>query len=298
MLKKVYTEEENNWLRKNYSMISGSQKLVSAFEAEFGRRVNPTTLRSYCNETLGLRKEKRGNFTKEENAWFKNFYPQHGSDETVVEFEKVFGRKITRHQVICHCNKIGVFTDNHYYSKKEEEWLKNNWNKYKTPKSAYQAFCKVFGKNHSVHNLKVKVSSMGIKLDKLFYSKEEEKWIKENYPRSDLSVKEIYTLYCAEFGDFAKSFEGFRTYAKKCGFINDERKGILRAGTSKWYAKKREELGLSSHEVLSEFEVGSGKFLVIDKDIYNKIKPYLCKGEITETMVEIQKAKNSIILYK
>ena len=295
MSKSVFTNEMDEWLKEHYPKGSSVKETVAAFEAEFGREIREQTLRCHCNDSLKLKMEKqRGDFTKEENEWFKEFYPKHGSRKTIIEFEKKFGRKLTSHQVVCHCNKIGVFTDGRYYTEEEEEWIKKNWNKYKTPKSAHKAFTAKFGNEHKVFNVRTKVSSMGIKLDKLFYSKEEEEWIKENYPRSDLSVREIYNLYRVKFGDAAKSYFGFVTYAKKCGYVNNERKGILRAGTSKWYAKKRKELGISAHEVLSEFEVGSGKFLIIDKDIYNKIKPYLCQGEITETMIDICKVKNKI----
>ena len=288
-----FTQEEDAWLREHY-YLGTVKDTLAAFETKFGHEVNLSTLKWRCNNVLDLRKEKRGDFTKEENEWFKKFYPKYGSRETTKEFEKVFGRKLTQHQVVCHCNKIGVFTDGRYYTKKEEEWLKNNWNTFETPKSAHEAFVAKFGGKHGAHNLRTKVCEMGIKLDKLWYSQEEIEWIKENYPRSDLSVKEIYKLFCDKFGKDASTYKAFITFAKKHGFINDERKGILKLGTRKWYDKKRKELGISDDEVLSD--LGNGEIIAIDKKFYKNMagRGVLGKGEITETYLDICKAKDLI----
>lgn len=138
-----YTKEEREWL-KGYYPLYGAKKTADEFEVIFGRRINPDSLRNYCNRHLNANVSKQvryGPFTspvgsitvncrgeariKTETGWIKATHSQVEVPNGMVAFNldrDIYNNKpenigVTSNGVFRTLRNYGFWSDNREITK-------------------------------------------------------------------------------------------------------------------------------------------------------------------------------------
>lgn len=227
-------------------------------------------------------------YSKEENEWLKNYYPNHSMKEVEIAFNKTFNRNLNRQQIIVHCNScLHIYNKNHFYTNEMIEWIKNNYSSYDSINSAYNDFCKLFGKVRSKQSLMTKASEYNIKLNKNYWTDEEKQWLVDNYTNTEKTLEETYKEFCKIFGN-KRTFISFISQAKKHLGLGKMGRGCFTLGCENYRTQRKKQLGFPLDMVISH--LGNGEYMPMDKRVYKKLareKGNLMNGELTKTLYEV-----------
>lgn len=96
---------DDKWILENWEEYRNWNSLCKAYNEKFGTDILYRTFKGHCNNKLGL------NFlyTKEQEDWLRENYPNMGSVECTAEFNKIFNTNRTSSGVRGHCiAKLGL----------------------------------------------------------------------------------------------------------------------------------------------------------------------------------------------
>lgn len=122
-------------------------------------------------------------YTDEQNKWLKeNFNNYETLKELAKEFNLYFNSNRSVDGIRKKLNENNLKMNNRTkYTKIQENWIKENKEKYKTLKLLSKEFNSIFDCNISYKTFKTKVERLGIKNNNYRYSEEQKQWIKDNY---------------------------------------------------------------------------------------------------------------------
>lgn len=100
----TYTEEQDEFIRRNYTNVS---VCVRKFNKRFGTTLSYSAIKTHALRTLGLTTGFRP-WTAETNAVLASILLEHTYEQTTKIFNARFGTNYTQKQIQDHCVKCGI----------------------------------------------------------------------------------------------------------------------------------------------------------------------------------------------
>lgn len=151
-----YTQEEKEWLRKNYPILK-PKELTENFIKTFNHNTSVHTLVNYCSNRLKVRINKRriSHYTNEQKAWLKENYYLLSKTKLAEQYNNKFNDNKKSNTLICYCTRfLGLDKKDYsirknivFYDKEKIAWLKENYPKYLFYKDLTKAFNERFNTN-------------------------------------------------------------------------------------------------------------------------------------------------------
>ena len=116
-MRRVYTEEQREWLLENYPEMTNSE-LADAFNEKFSENTTRENMRAYgSNHHLRKTPDALGKafrkYTDEQLDWIRDYVPGHTEPEITEAFQREFGVSLTRPMVQNLKTKLGVKSGTH-----------------------------------------------------------------------------------------------------------------------------------------------------------------------------------------
>lgn len=168
-LKKIFTEEDDKWLKENYGYSTKSE-IEGRFQDKSYQQIQ-----IHAN-SLGLKRVKREGkiFYKEDLQWLKENYSILPMDK-ILEY---FADRATYSQIISAASKLDVKRPSNDYSDEELEIIQKYYKSCKT----VQEFQEKYLPNRTVSGINAKAQKMGL-LKREDWTTEEDQILIENYDK-------------------------------------------------------------------------------------------------------------------
>ena len=224
-LKKIFTEEDDKWLKENYGYSTKSE-----IEGRFPDK-SYQQIQNHAN-TIGLKRIKREGkiFYKEDLQWLKENY----SILTIEDILKHFNGKATYAQIVVTAYRLGVKRPSDNYSDEELEIIQKYYKSCKT----VQEFQEKYLPNRTVSGINAKAQKMGL-LKREDWTTEEDQILIENYD------KMFRWQLCKLFPDRPKTSVFNRIVALG-----------LTGGQGYAYRKEDDEFIINNYETMTDEEIG------------------------------------------
>lgn len=157
----IYTEEQMEWIKNNYSKFKTTKDATYAFNNVFSSNVSENGLWSKASR-LGCKSGKF--YTEEQKQWIReNFHKYNTMNELALAYNNVFSADVncrSINKVVC---KLGLQQrDVHDYTKEEEQWIMENFEKDTWDNLAIK-FNETFNANITGSKIRNRASSIGLK---------------------------------------------------------------------------------------------------------------------------------------
>lgn len=108
-MSKLYTSEQELWVRNNCRLCDSYQELAEKFNKEFYEEKSVNALQQYVTKTLRLNvnsKKRSSYYSKAEEQWLVDNFQQHNTYKSLTEdFNRIFRRDKEVCQIRDKCNK-------------------------------------------------------------------------------------------------------------------------------------------------------------------------------------------------
>lgn len=224
-LKKIFTEEDDKWLKENYGYATKSE-IESRFPDKSYQQIQ-----NHAN-TIGLKRIKREGkiFYREDLQWLKENY----SILPIEDILKHFENKATYVQIITTASRLGVKRPSDNYSDEELEIIQRYYKSCKT----VQEFQEMYLPNRTVSGINAKAQKMGL-LKREDWTTEEDRILIENYD------KMFRWQLCELFPNKVKNSVFNRIVALG-----------LTGGQGYAYRKEDDDFIINNYEIMTDEEIG------------------------------------------
>ena len=221
------TKDHIDWIKANKDNYETSTELHKAYINHFNSNIKHASF-IYILKDL-IKSKYKIEYTDEETQWFKDNTLNYYSREQVRDaFNKQFNRNLTKEDINrkmgymkIHCSKppkvvkikppkvektklikrkVVLNKQNiSMFPAEQQQWLRENVNKYCFYKDLYEAFQNVFNTQFTLKQLERYIHNHKLKLKKFFiYNEQERNWLYENY-NSSLSYVELANEFEKQF---------------------------------------------------------------------------------------------------
>ena len=141
IIKNVYSDEEEKWLIDNYDVYKNQRDLTRIYNQTFNKHKAISSINYKCIK-LGLVKDI--NYSEEQKKWLVDNYDKYFRVADLVKaFNEHFKCNRTYEAVVKYCSKH-IKQKMTFYTDKEIEWVKNNFEKYATYRELINDYNKIF----------------------------------------------------------------------------------------------------------------------------------------------------------
>ena len=158
-MRRVYTEEQREWLLENYPEMTNSE-LADAFNERFGESTTRESMKSYgSNHHLRKTPDALGRtfrkYTDEQLDWIRSYVPGHTEPEIADAFQREFGISLTRPMVRGLKTNLGVKSGTHGGRFEKGQKSRNKglkWDDYLSKEAQERSRRTTFKKGNVPHN--------------------------------------------------------------------------------------------------------------------------------------------------
>lgn len=233
------------WIIINYPLHPVKESLV-LFNQTFNCNAPIEGYRKKAISLGVLTGNKHKKYTEEEINYIKLIYPNHSLNDVCKLFEKKFGYFIS-YEVMTQIAKRHHIKG-YRITKEEREWLKRNAANY-TYKKLVDLFNITFDRNKGLCAMKALLNhrmKLYCKPEFFEFTKEEDEWLKENYPKLEYSREKLVEMINEKFGN-NRTEGSIHSHCVRKGYIKDREHFLYKKGNITW------NTGMSKEELKSYF---------------------------------------------
>ena len=100
---KLFTSEQDDWLRRNHSPEKLIRELTAGFNDAFGEDRSVDSIKHHCRKLM-LQRNNRS-FSEDEDRWLSEHSKDGSYLEVAAAFNRIFGKNRTPQVIKVHCNR-------------------------------------------------------------------------------------------------------------------------------------------------------------------------------------------------